>query len=71
MHKATVRVCVLVFKNGGNEVRHRQFATHVADWIRLRVWLKSQKLTQVAMELTGVYWKPVWNELKRHLACWW
>lgn len=66
VHKATISACVLVFKNGENEVRHRQFATHVADLIRLRVWLKSQKVTQVAMESTGVYWKPVWNELHRH-----
>lgn len=30
VHKATISACVLVFKNGENEVRHRQFATHVA-----------------------------------------
>ncbi|MBM3760324.1 MAG: IS110 family transposase [Acidobacteria bacterium] len=68
VHQATISACVLVFKNGDNEVRHRQFATHVADLIRLRVWLKSQKVTQVAMESTGVYWKPVWNELHRHFG---
>ena len=68
VHKASISACVLVFKNGMNEVRHRQFATHVADLIRLRVWLKSQKVTHVAMESTGVYWKPVWNELHRHLG---
>lgn len=66
VHKATISACVLVFKNGESEVRHRQFATHVADLIRLRVWLKSQKVTHVAMESTGVYWKPVWNELHKH-----
>lgn len=68
VHKATISACVMVFKNGVSEVRHREFATHVADLIRLRVWLKSQKVTQVAMESTGVYWKPVWNELHKHFG---
>lgn len=68
VHKATISACVLVYKDGENEVRHRQFATHVADLIRLKVWLKSQKVTHVAMESTGVYWKPVWNELHKHFG---
>jgi transposase len=68
VHKATISACVLVFRDGKNEVRHREFATNVAELIRLRVWLKAQKVTQVAMESTGVYWKPVWNELNKHFG---
>ena len=44
--------------------RRKVFATFTRDLIRLRCWLKQCKVTDVAMESTGVYWKPVWNVLE-------
>jgi transposase len=66
VHKASVTACVLVFDGKGNDERIKQFGTTTAELIRLRCWLKNSKVTHVAMESTGVYWKPVWHELKAH-----
>jgi transposase len=41
----------------------RTFATTTADLISLSVWLAENKCTHIAMEATGVYWKPVWHIL--------
>ena len=37
----------------------REFETFVADLERLRDWLVAEGVTHVAMEATGIYWKPV------------
>ncbi len=66
VYKASVTACALVFNGQKNEVRIKEFGTFTAELIRLRCWLKSSKVTHVAMESTGVYWKPVWHELKGH-----
>ncbi len=66
VHQASVTACVLVFTGERNEVRIKQFSTFTGELIRLRCWLKSSKVTHVAMESTGVYWKPVWHELQGH-----
>jgi transposase len=34
----------------------------------LRTWLKNCKVTEVAMESTGQYWRPLWNVLEGHIA---
>lgn len=69
VHKASITACVLVFdtKKNTSEERIKSFGTTTGDLIRLRCWLKSCKVTHVAMESTGVYWKPVWHELSPHL----
>jgi len=41
----------------------RTFATFDADLVALRSWLVSEGVTEVAMEATGVFWKPVWQVL--------
>ena len=50
----------------------REFKTTVGGLLVLRDWLKAHGVTQVAMEATGVYWKPVWAVLEDELraACW-
>ncbi len=42
------------------------FGTFTQDLERLRDWLKKQKVRQVAMGSTGVYWIPIWNVLERN-----
>lgn len=46
----------------------RSFATTTAALIDLQEWLSSCGVTHVAMEATGVYWKPVWHLLEEHFA---
>src|SRR5947207_2265710 len=41
-----------------------KFGTTTAELLRLGDWLAAQAVTIVAMESTGVYWKPVWNLLE-------
>jgi transposase len=42
------------------------FGTITRDLLALADWLREQRVTQVAMEATGVYWQPVWAILEGH-----
>jgi transposase len=64
VHKATVMATV----RWSDEQRKRtqetkEFSTFHDDLVELRSWLQSHGVSQVAMEATGVYWKPVWRVL--------
>lgn len=68
VHKDAVTACVLVYDNSPEpEVRRREFATHKKALDNLRFWLFAQKVTHVALESTGVYWRPVWQALEGHV----
>ena len=57
--------CVRVPGEDGARVQHlAEFKTTVRGLLALRDWLKAHRVTQVAMEATGVYWKPVWHVLE-------
>jgi transposase len=60
VHKRTVVACVLT--TGEQQVR--TFGTMTNDLLQLGDWLVEQGVTHVAMESTGVYWKPVYNLLE-------
>jgi transposase len=60
VHAKTVVVCVIV--RGQKEVR--TFSTMTDDLLQLADWLVEKKCAQVAIESTGVYWKPVFNILE-------
>jgi hypothetical protein len=64
VHKDTVVACGRVQKE--REVQHevRQFSTVTKELLELGDWLEAEGITQVAMEATGVYWKPVWHMLE-------
>src|SRR5438128_9362022 len=47
----------------------RGVSDHGAGLLALRDWLKAQRVTQVAMEATGVYWKPVWAIPEAEFDC--
>jgi transposase len=64
VHKATVTACVRVPGRGGRVEHLAEFSTMTPDLLALRDWLASLGVTQVAMEATGVYWKPVWYLLE-------
>jgi transposase len=66
--KKWLAVCVMTGPANG-EVRSeiRQFGTTVGDLQRLRDWITSEGCTDVVMESTGSYWKPVFNVLEGHV----
>jgi transposase len=65
VHKDTVVVCVRRANTQGKVRRQtRTFGTMTAQLLELADWLAEQGVTHVAMESTGVYWKPIWNLLE-------
>ncbi len=63
VHKETVVACVLYIEQGRKRKQIRRFTTMTRDLLALADWLRQFGSTHVAMESTGVYWKPVWNVL--------
>ena len=59
-------VACLILANG--EKKTRTFSTMTADLLQLRDWLVGAQCTHVAIESTGVYWKPVFNILEDALT---
>src|SRR2546421_814845 len=65
VHKDTVMACVRRPGKGRTRSQEvRQFRTFTAGLRELRDWLATEQVTQVAMEATGVYWRPVWHLLE-------
>ncbi len=64
IHKETVVVTVLPRKGEAGIPLRKTYRTFRIDLIRMRVWLKQLKVTEIAMESTGVYWRPLWNVLE-------
>ncbi len=65
VHKKSVVACVLLTEPDGSVRRQvRTFGTMTADLLALDDWLAGHGVTQVAMESTGVYWRPVFNLLE-------
>jgi transposase len=65
VHQATVVACLLVaLKDGKVKKQIRTFNTTTRELVNLREWLLSEGCTHLAMESTGVYWKPVYAILE-------
>jgi transposase len=65
LHKKTVVACRILPGPGQEPVREiRTFATFTQDLLQLSDWLAQAGVTHVAMESTGVYWKPIFNLLE-------
>jgi transposase len=65
VHKKTVVACVRSVGPDGVVTREvRTFATMTADLLELADWLAERQVRHVAMESTGVSWKPVWHLLE-------
>ncbi len=70
VHKATIAACVRLPDLTGKRVQYVQiFGATTADLIALRDWLEAHGVTHVAMESTGVYWKPVYYVLEERVTC--
>lgn len=69
LHKRSITACRIVPGPGGRpEKEVRTFGTMTADLLALGDWLEAGGVTHVAMESTGVYWKPVWNLFEDRFA---
>jgi len=55
---------VASIRKSADEVETREFESYTSSLTSLREWCKSEGVTHVAMESTGVYWKPVFNVLE-------
>jgi transposase len=65
VHKKRLTVQVLPVQGEvGTKSLEREFGTFTRDLCSLREWLKSCRVTEVVMEATGQYWRPVWNMLE-------
>jgi transposase len=64
VHKRTITACVLKWLGSEWQKEIRQFGTMTKDLLALSDWLVGKGCTHVAMESTGVYWKPVYNILE-------
>lgn len=64
VHRDTVVACARVGSGPGVEVAKARFATTTAGMAELAGWLSDFEVTTVAMESTGVYWKPVFYRLE-------
>jgi transposase len=62
VHKKSVTACVLWAS--GRRRQTREFGTFTRELLELADWLRACGVTHVALESTGVYWKPVWNLLE-------
>ena len=65
VHERIVWACLLVVQADGTIAKSkRRFSTMTKDLLRLRDWLEENACTDVVMESTGVYWKPIYNILE-------
>lgn len=63
VHKDAVVACVRLTESGKARRECRTFTTTTDGLTALLAWLSESRSTHVAMEATGVYWKPVWKIL--------
>jgi len=69
VHKNSVTVCVLPpVGQPRTGIKKRKFRTYTRDLMQLRGWLKNCQVTEIAMESTGQYWRPLWNLLEGEFA---
>lgn len=65
VHKKTVVACRIMLSEVGQwQSKTRTFGTTTRDLLQLADWLEGVGVTHVAMESTGVYWKPIFNILE-------
>jgi len=65
VHKRSITACLLLYGSSGKGHHEiRRFGTMTRDLLELADWLQGHQVTHVAMESTGVYWKPIWNILE-------
>lgn len=64
VHKQTVTACLIVQTSTGERIEQQEFCTFTRDLRALKEWLLANECPVVAIESTGVYWRPVFNILE-------
>ena len=64
IHKKLIMACVLLWEDGRLTKHLREFGTTTRELLALSDWLAELGVTQLAMESTGVFWKPIFNILE-------
>lgn len=68
VHQANVVVCLLKGPlNRKPEKQIREFPTVLSGLLALADWLEQEGCSDIAMESTGIYWRPLYNVLGSHL----
>ncbi|HYI13620.1 MAG TPA: IS110 family transposase [Thermoanaerobaculia bacterium] len=68
VHAGSVTACARIAAGATVTYEHRTVSTTTRGLLALAEWLTAHGCTHVAMEATGVYWKPVWHVLEEHLT---
>jgi len=68
VHARTVTACIRIAAGPDVTYQHRTVPTTTRGLLELADWLAAAQCTHVAMEATGVYWKPVWHILEGQLT---
>ena len=66
VHKKSVVACVITPESQET----RTFGATTGQLLELSDWLREQEVTHVAMEIPGVYWKPVYNLIEEEFTVW-
>ena len=68
IHKKIIVACLMILSaDGQRRIEIRTFRTVTRELLECLDWLKAAGCTHVAMESTGVYWKPIYNLFEGHL----
>ena len=68
VHAGSVTACARIATGAQVMYDHRTVPTTTRGLLELAEWLTGHGCTHVAMEATGVYWKPVWHVLEEHFT---
>ena len=68
IHKAEIVACIRRTVGGQVQRTVERFATTTRGLVALSAWLQAGDVPQVALEATGVYWKPIWHVLEGTMA---
>ena len=68
VHAGSVTACARIAVGATVTYEHRTVSTTTRGLLELVEWLTAHGCTHVAMEATGVYWKPVWHVLEEHVT---
>jgi transposase len=66
VHKKMLAVVVRRERDGRSEYEKRKFGTTRSEIVNLVAWLQHHQVSEVVMESTAQYWRPVWNGLEAH-----
>lgn len=68
VHAGSVTACARIASGAQVTYEHHTVSTTTRGLLDLAEWLTAHACTHVAMEATGVYWKPVWHVLEGHFT---